>query len=160
MGFYGNITNTSRTQFQFDRIYSSRVEMDNNKFQDGIYAGRYILIEYDQSADLSLDTFLPVEIFSVNEDNTVIVTSSKDQAQSIVTIGDMQKRTNPYVYTSNKPANGSQGRPNPKDCIFYTWINQEGSAEENAIFRFTVQSENNYTINYKLDTERYGEGRG
>ena len=29
MGFYGNITNTARTQFQFDKIYSNRYEMDN-----------------------------------------------------------------------------------------------------------------------------------
>jgi hypothetical protein len=47
MGFYGNITNTSKTQFYFDKIYSSRVAMDSAKDTDGIYAGRYVLIEYD-----------------------------------------------------------------------------------------------------------------
>jgi hypothetical protein len=48
MGFYGNITNTSRTTFQFDRIYSSRWTMDQNAGQDGVYAGRYVLVEYDK----------------------------------------------------------------------------------------------------------------
>lgn len=48
MGFYGNITNTSRTTFQFDRIYSSRSEMDNKCSSDGIYIGRYVLVEYDK----------------------------------------------------------------------------------------------------------------
>ena len=50
MGFYGNITNTSRTTFQFDKIYSSRYEMDRACSIDGIYIGRYVLVEYDQQA--------------------------------------------------------------------------------------------------------------
>ena len=50
MGFYGNIKNTSRTQFTFDRIYANRVEMDNMASLDGIYAGRFVLIEYDTAA--------------------------------------------------------------------------------------------------------------
>ena len=50
MGFYGNIKNTSRTQFSFDRIYANRVEMDNMASLDGIYAGRFVLIEYDTAA--------------------------------------------------------------------------------------------------------------
>lgn len=50
MGFYGNIKNTSRTQFSFDRIYANRVEMDTMANLDGIYAGRFILIEYDTNA--------------------------------------------------------------------------------------------------------------
>ena len=37
MGFYGNITNTSKTQFQFDRIYSSRSAMENKMYTDNIY---------------------------------------------------------------------------------------------------------------------------
>ncbi len=51
MGFYGNITNTSRTTFQFDRVYPSRYEMDLNTLSDGIYAGRYVLVEYDTDLD-------------------------------------------------------------------------------------------------------------
>lgn len=48
MGFYGNITNTSKTTFQFDRIYPNRNEMDKNADSDGVYVGRYVLIEYDK----------------------------------------------------------------------------------------------------------------
>lgn len=51
-GFYGNITNTARTQFQFDVIYSSRKFMDDNCTIDGIYPGRYALVEYDKSFNL------------------------------------------------------------------------------------------------------------
>lgn len=50
MGFYGNIKNTSRTQFSFDKVYANRVEMDTMASLDGIYAGRFVLIEYDTAA--------------------------------------------------------------------------------------------------------------
>ena len=53
MGFYGNIKNTSRTQFSFDKIYPNRVEMDANASLDGIYAGRFVLIEYDSAVNVS-----------------------------------------------------------------------------------------------------------
>lgn len=54
MGFYGNITNTSRTQFVFDRTYSSRYEMDTQCSKDNVYAGRYVLVEYDTDASLDI----------------------------------------------------------------------------------------------------------
>lgn len=46
MGFYGNITNQSSTQFKFDKIYNNRVELDANVNTDGVYIGRYVLVEY------------------------------------------------------------------------------------------------------------------
>ena len=47
MGFYGNITNTSRTQFQFDKTYPSRFKMTELCPKDGVYIGRYVLVDYD-----------------------------------------------------------------------------------------------------------------
>ncbi len=47
MGFYGNITNTSKTQFSFDKVYSSRLQMDNSANSDGVMVGRYVLVDYD-----------------------------------------------------------------------------------------------------------------
>jgi hypothetical protein len=49
MGFYGNITNTSRTQFQFDKTYPNRYTMDLSCGLDGVYAGRFVLVEYDSA---------------------------------------------------------------------------------------------------------------
>lgn len=51
---YGNITNTARTQFQFDKIYPNKQAMDKACATDGIYAGRYVLVEY---ADKTLESF-------------------------------------------------------------------------------------------------------
>ena len=47
MGFYGNITNTSRTQFRFERVYANRYLMDNSAATDGVYMGNYVLVDYD-----------------------------------------------------------------------------------------------------------------
>lgn len=47
MGFYGNITNTSKTTFSFDKIYTSRRDMDEACAKgDGVFLGRYVLVEY------------------------------------------------------------------------------------------------------------------
>lgn len=48
MGFYGNITNTNRTQFVFDKIYPNREEMDKSVTEDGVFVGRYVLIDYNE----------------------------------------------------------------------------------------------------------------
>jgi len=47
MGFYGNIANTSKTTFSFDLIYSSRWQMDKAAETDGVFLGRYVLVQYD-----------------------------------------------------------------------------------------------------------------
>lgn len=44
--FYGNITNSARSAFIFDRIYNSRYEMDQAVNTDGVYTTRYVLVEY------------------------------------------------------------------------------------------------------------------
>lgn len=54
MGFYGNITNTTRTQFSFDATYASRYDMDREAANDGVYVGRYVLVEYDKDVKGSL----------------------------------------------------------------------------------------------------------
>ena len=50
MSLYGTVAKVGSSSFQFDRVYSSRKAMDDavkNK-SDGVYAGRYILIEYGE----------------------------------------------------------------------------------------------------------------
>lgn len=48
MGFYGNVSNVGKTNMVFDKIYSSRADMVAHCDGDGVYAGRYVLIEYEQ----------------------------------------------------------------------------------------------------------------
>lgn len=48
MGFYGRIASSNKTAFSFDKVYSSRVNMDSYADLDGVFIGRYVLIEYDE----------------------------------------------------------------------------------------------------------------
>ena len=51
MGFYGHISNIQRTSMTFDKIYPNRTTMDSMVDKDGIYAGRYVLVEYDNTLE-------------------------------------------------------------------------------------------------------------
>jgi hypothetical protein len=98
MSFYGNVTNTSRTHFQFDRIYSNRKEMETHKSEDGIYAGRYVLVEYDNQ--MHLDTFLRVTK-RVREDNRFVyyaMLGGSQPEETRLTKGNIHPDT--IVYTS------------------------------------------------------------
>ena len=66
MGFYGNITNTTRTQFSFDATYPSRYEMDTQVANDGVYVGRYVLVEYDKDIKGSLSGVPQVYKITIN----------------------------------------------------------------------------------------------
>lgn len=76
MGFYGNISNVGRTNMVFDRIYSSRQAMDANAAKDGVYAGRYVLVEYDQ--DNKKDTHIQFYLkgSSLNADGSINISNS------------------------------------------------------------------------------------
>ena len=63
MGFYGKVTNSSKAQFSFDRIYSNRVAMDNSVNNDSVFVNRYVLIEYDQTpfTDRPIPNAMPLD---------------------------------------------------------------------------------------------------
>lgn len=50
MGFYGQITNSNKASFTFDKTYPNRSAMENACQNDGVFLGRYVLIEYDDPA--------------------------------------------------------------------------------------------------------------
>lgn len=49
MGFYGNITSVNKSTFQFDKIYPNRAAMEDGAATDGVFTGRYVLVDYDQN---------------------------------------------------------------------------------------------------------------
>jgi hypothetical protein len=49
MSFYGNISNDNKTNLTFDRIYPNRKTMDENVEKDGVFIGRFVLVEYDDN---------------------------------------------------------------------------------------------------------------
>lgn len=150
MGFYGNITNTSRTQFQFDKIYSNRHEMESKKNTDGIYAGRYVLIEYD--SDTHFDHMMRVWIKADgyhSQNNMDVTTLLKEGSVGVDEI----------VYTVRTDIDREDPR-DYKDCKFYkcTGFTSSGIAQFAEIVNGAEASA--YVVNYNIDINKYGNGRG
>ena len=65
MSFYGNISNAGKTQMSFDRVYPNRKIMEENAPTDGVFVGRFVLVEYD---DLIKFKFIIVELSKIKYD--------------------------------------------------------------------------------------------
>lgn len=162
MGFYGNITNIARTQFQFDRTYPSRYEMDAYCLTDEVYAGRYVLVEYDEAG---FDGLKRAEIIDGK-----FYFENKQQQAVLMTTANTALKTVVYTAVSNNK------REDPRDysnCVFYMCTNgykegNPGSDEIAAEFREIARGTHTgdpestpaYTVNYNIDAEHYGRGRG
>lgn len=146
MGFYGNITNTSRTQFQFDRVYANRVEMDEGALTDGIFMNRYVLIEYDSK--VNTDTMIRVQL---KNDQLYYNPTGKTDYSTLLTKSQVKKNDIVYSYDNN----------------LYTFYlitsNYQADSSSAATFKEIVsgdESSPNYVKNYNIDINVYGAGRG
>ena len=153
MGFYGNITNTARTQFQFDRIYSNRYEMEISMSTDGVYAGRYVLIEYDQTpggTEVYEELYLKNGkfYFGYEVSDTTRVRYPQDLA-----LGEIVR-----VYTELPPV--TPDAVDKRQPAFYKCTG--GNNNNYATFEeITNSSIAQYTQNYSIDLAKYGDvGRG
>lgn len=100
MGFYGNVTNTSKTNFVFDKIYTNRKAMDENIATDGIFIGRYVLVEYGQ---ITNDSF--IRAYGPKEDGYYHTSNDQEEVTRI-------------LYTANK--NKVEGRYITNGIVIYT----------------------------------------
>lgn len=119
MGFYGNIKNTSRTQFSFDRVYASRVEMDAMASLDGIYAGRFVLIEYDTAATPS---FYPTGYLK----DGIIYTAIPNTADGTVYPYKIRSGSSKEENTSYYITSGTLIRVPPENNFDLTFYDAEG----------------------------------
>ena len=51
MGFYGKVEHTDKLNFVIDRIYPNRREMESSVNEDGVFIGRYVLVDYEQNME-------------------------------------------------------------------------------------------------------------
>ena len=148
MGFYGNITNTSKTQFQFDKIYANRYDMERQRGIDGIYAGRYVLIEYDtkfQFDDLQIVFIKPSGIYTEDKED-----KNFEVKPGVVSAGDV-------VFTADVEKDPSGGTIYNNVTYYEVQImNGEVTLKELA----STSNGPNYTINYNIDINKFGAGRG
>lgn len=149
MGFYGNITSASKTQFSFDRIYPNRQKMEENMAQDGIYMGRFVLIDYDQ--DITKDQY---RLFYY-ENNKFYMFAEAAARTEVKYPGDVGM--NEIIRATSDINKDNTIKDNAK---FTFWKCTGGNSQGIAQFKKVADAETNYTTNYQIDTEKYGEGRG
>lgn len=93
MGFYGNITNASSTQLTYDKTYSTVVDMQNNAESDGIYVGRYVLVDYHFPDENRYDSNYRVDFnkYKKTYDSTIWqkIYNSESQSEKYVMIAEL-----------------------------------------------------------------------
>lgn len=139
---YGNITNTARTQFQFDKIYPNRAAMDDACLNDGIYAGRYVLVEYDENPSRGATELIKkgANLFYYKDFENVQAIPGKT-----VAVGQ--------IYYTVDEATGKHS--------FYESVeskNEDGTITPQFILLTTSPSLDNYDTNWKIDYSKYKRG--
>ena len=180
MGFYGNITNSARTQFQFDRVYHSRAEMDRNASTDNVYTGRYVLVNYDDNQ--SLDTYLQAfkRIESVVDATTHEVTqvvklsptlSDNNRLRFLFVETEAEAQDTDTVYRGQLiivPADGYHNVADPSASKHEWWVVSGYEANvvqinnEPTIIKYATFTpfDDPYSTYYNEDAETYGTSRG
>lgn len=143
MGFYGNIQNSNKTAFTFDLVYSSRNLMDEMVQKDGVFLGRYVLVDYDE-------TF--VEAYYSPEKKWFYNDRDFTEYSKIT-----QPKTNILYKVINVDYDTDQDKP-----VFYYF---NGELFEPVVITTTTQdgqeviiSTSPYAVSHTMDVRRYGRG--
>lgn len=145
MGFYGNISNTNKTAFSFDRVYATRYEMDQACATDGVFIGRYVLVEYDEP---------PISAY-YNTDDGLFYNTSYYGLDNVI-----REPKNNQIYLDISQDHSA----NP----FYMWDADAAPTSQyfssGAYVKVTMADINStsprftYTARYNSDVTRYGRG--
>ena len=154
MGFYGNISNVNKTNMTFDKIYSNRKSMDESCALDGVYTGRYVLVEYEQY--YPLDTFTKIYKLSGSAEGEFSTTYTK---YSRLTIEEN------VVYRCVILTDWLNEAVNEDDLLlqYYSNIFYRGTLEDGKLYLKNITSETserNYTTNFNIDRDEYDTSRG
>lgn len=143
-GFYGDniITSMSAmTDFNFDKIYSNRFEMDSNSQTDGVYQGRYVLVEYTNTLSFFENEVEGCKIV----DGVTFVDGAPEYVMPYI----QQNGENIYI-TSNEV----QYVKIKEKEEYYLNTNQVEQSDQ--WFKLT----NLYDINYAIDQKKYNITKG
>lgn len=166
MGFYGNITNTSRTQFQFDRTFPNRKTMDNFISTDGVYIGRFVLVEYDK--ELAADWCTVAYQKSIGGVKHFYSSGGLESTTELLyNVGNIQAGKYIRVPGTFFDVDGTQisfnkDAPDYEQDIIYEILSTSTSGETPKVVNIAERdpAENDYIINYNIDRKAYGGGRG
>ena len=144
MGFYGNITNTANTTFSFDIIYSTRESLDANCDTDGVFLGRYVLVDYDDQEVIKAYFIITDEDTGegqfYNKPNPNLEGDKADKS--------LEPRLGVIYQALNITADTG-------DLMFYKW-NQ--TAKKYQVITDADKADTPYVSNFRADVEKYGRG--
>ena len=135
MGFYGNIATSNMTSFSFDRIYSSKWLMDQNAEYDGVFLGRYVLVEYDEPPITGYYNSNDHQ-FYLSSDFTTKINDPKEE----VLYQDLKNNNGVYSFYYYVKA----------DKRFYELHATNGDAN--------IKYNSPYAASYSLDVDKFGRG--
>lgn len=164
MSFYGNIANGSKTNLTFDKVYPNRSQMDSAVESDGVFIGRFVLVEYDDNSysyrrgylgteGVPTDTEAQYRIFADTTLKAPYVLTESDPESGYgllpgdivsVTFSDKKKNQNEICYFKAENLSFIDGDGNPIGVVF-TLIDIEN--------RLIPASD--YTLNYNIDKKAY-----
>lgn len=153
MGFYGNVSNAQNVTFTFDRIYPNFALMSENCAVDGVYPGRFVLVEYDTALTIGTRGFLRVfrgndgqyYIDPLRTPETLLYYGGTDSSNTI-THGRLA------YYTENDDYDGLTGEPGLVTFLICSNTQSDLSGSVPAEFVEIVTSDNRpYTINFNVD---------
>lgn len=146
MGFYGNITNTSKTTFSFDKIYANRLEMDNACANgDGVFLGRYVLVEYGYIFDATDEAWTDER---VGMSSITTIYDHPTDRSNLHVIPWVENKLVKIKYNSTRyykyKASIISGKP--------VWYLMRGTYDT------SVKDDDLYEVNYKIDRDVYHRG--
>lgn len=102
MSFYGDLRTTIRSPFVFDAIYSSRYEMEQKMYEDNIYNGRFVLIDYGEKIPGRYKTgYVQVYIDYFNPEKTYYTYDiTKNEYTQVQSTDEFDKTKDYYIQTT------------------------------------------------------------
>ena len=163
-GFYGDniiASMSAMTDFNFDKIYSNRFEMDSNSKTDGVYQGRYVLVEYSQKFDI-----IPFQIHKPK------MGEEQEDGKIYYKCAFLNKQEEDYIKVNQFSGLGViYYNEDEQSYNVYRKVNKDTyEQEDDLFFEITTNpialkdtgnnTKSDFIINQAIDNEFYGGGKG
>jgi hypothetical protein len=166
MGFYGNkniVANSSKSAFVFDRIYPNRRDMDRSVNTDGVYIGRYVLIDYGVDGSSNENLYIPVFI-KPNTNPLEFYTSAGFEEDTRIKEGEYRQNSEvklgDIVYTKEYTSEPTADELEQMVKVFYVCTGTDPDTGYATFKYVTMETKNKYTQNYNLDLAEDNNNNG
>lgn len=165
MSFYGNTKRINSSPFIFDKIYSNRLDMENNCGADKVYIGRYILIKYttkDEYTQIDSSNYKKGYCYYKDNNENYILENSDEAVNGVIYYTKNQVDSNKYsniryIKTIVEKEEYTPGVYYTKDDQdIYNIANGEYSSNID-YYRAEKDLSETYMANLNKDLNNYGE---